>query len=93
MRTTDPQRHGRLPWPTRADLDDGGQGVYDAIASGPRATGPQHFRLTDDAGRLEGPFNALLLAPRVGQAVQELGAATSATAPRFRQGSGRSRSW
>ncbi len=68
-------RHGRLPWPARADLDPAATSVYDAIASGPRATGPQHFRLTSDEGRLEGPFNALVLAPQVGQAVQELGAA------------------
>jgi alkylhydroperoxidase family enzyme len=49
--------------------------VYAAIAGGPRAAGPQAFRLLDDAGRLEGPFNAMLLAPGVGLAVQALGAA------------------
>jgi 4-carboxymuconolactone decarboxylase len=48
--------------------------VYDAIAGGPRAQGPQLFRLTDDAGCLEGPFNAFLLQPRLGGALQAVGA-------------------
>jgi alkylhydroperoxidase family enzyme len=47
--------------------------LYDAITQGPRAQGPQAFALTDAAGRLEGPFNALLLSPDVGTALQELG--------------------
>jgi alkylhydroperoxidase family enzyme len=67
--------HGRLPWPTPAELDEPRRAVYDAIAGGPRATGPQAFRLTDDEGRLEGPFNAMLVSPGVGLALQELGAA------------------
>lgn len=49
--------------------------VYDAIAGGPRAQGPQLFRLTDEDGGLEGPFNAFLLQPGLGLALQELGAA------------------
>lgn len=49
--------------------------LYDAIVGGPRARGPQAFSLTDDAGRLEGPFNALLYNPDIGGAVQELGGA------------------
>jgi 4-carboxymuconolactone decarboxylase len=67
--------HGRLPWPTPAELDEPRRAVYDAIAGGPRATGPQSFRLTDDEGRLEGPFNAMLVSPGVGLALQDLGAA------------------
>lgn len=67
--------HGRLPWPTREELDDERRAVYDAIAGGPRASGPQAFRLTDESGRLEGPFNAMLLSPGVGMALQDLGAA------------------
>ena len=43
--------------------------------SGPRAKGPQAFSLVDGAGRLEGPFNALVEAASVGQAVQALGSA------------------
>jgi 4-carboxymuconolactone decarboxylase len=56
-------------------LDDAQRALYDAIAGGPRAQGPQLFRLLDEDGRLEGPFNALLLQPRLGDALQALGAA------------------
>ncbi len=56
-------------------LDDDQRAVYDAIAGGPRAQGPQLFRLRDDEGGLEGPFNAFLLQPRLGLALQELGSA------------------
>jgi 4-carboxymuconolactone decarboxylase len=65
--------HGRLPWPRPDELDASRRAVYDAIAAGPRATGP--FQLVDDQGRLEGPFNAMLVSPGVGFALQELGAA------------------
>jgi 4-carboxymuconolactone decarboxylase len=67
--------HGRLPWPRPEDLDETRRAVYDAIAGGPRAAGPQAFRLTDADGRLEGPFNAMLVSPGVGLALQDLGAA------------------
>jgi alkylhydroperoxidase family enzyme len=56
-------------------LDDEQRAVYDAIAGGRRAQGPQVFRLVDGDGGLEGPFNAFLLQPRLGHAVQELGSA------------------
>jgi 4-carboxymuconolactone decarboxylase len=56
-------------------LDDEQRSVYQAIAGGRRAQGPQLFRLVDVDGGLEGPFNAFLLQPRLGQAVQALGAA------------------
>jgi 4-carboxymuconolactone decarboxylase len=49
--------------------------VYDSITGGPRAHGPQRFRLVDAGGGLEGPFNAFLLRPQVGQALQALGSA------------------
>ena len=49
--------------------------LYDGIAGGPRAAGPQHFALTTADGALRGPFNAFLLAPALGDAVQALGAA------------------
>ena len=49
--------------------------LYDAVAAGPRARGPQHFALTRADGSLRGPFNALLLQPRLGEAVQALGSA------------------
>jgi alkylhydroperoxidase family enzyme len=49
--------------------------VYDAVTGGPRAAGPQLFRLVDDEGGLEGPFNAFLLQPRLGLALQAVGSA------------------
>lgn len=67
--------HGRLPWPAPTELAPESQAVYAAITGGPRATGPQHFRLMDSDGRLEGPFNAMVVAPSVGGPLQELGAA------------------
>lgn len=66
--------HGRIPWPTPSELDPEQRQVYDAIVGGPRATSSA-FALTDDAGRLEGPFNAMLLSPAIGAATQELGSA------------------
>jgi 4-carboxymuconolactone decarboxylase len=65
----------RLPKLPPNDLTDDQRAVYDSIAGGRRAQGPQRFRLTDDDGALEGPFNAFLLQPRVGNAMQALGAA------------------
>jgi 4-carboxymuconolactone decarboxylase len=56
-----------------ACLDDEQRSLYNAIAGGRRAQGPQLFRLVDDHGRLEGPFNAFLLQPRLGSALQALG--------------------
>ena len=56
-------------------LDAEQRAVYDAIAGGRRAEGPQLFRLVDDRGGLEGPFNAFLLQPRLGLALQDLGSA------------------
>jgi 4-carboxymuconolactone decarboxylase len=67
--------HGRLPWLTPADLDEEQRALYGRIAGGPRAQGPQAFPLTDDGGRLHGPFNAMLQSPDVGTALQELGSA------------------
>lgn len=67
--------HGRLPWPTPAELTPQQAAVYEAIAGGPRASGPQLFQMRDDEGRLEGPFNAMLTAPTVGMPLQEVGAA------------------
>ena len=67
--------HGRLPWPAPHELDAGARALYDRIAGGVRAQGPQAFALTDEDGRLHGPFNALLVSPEIGTAIQELGAA------------------
>lgn len=63
---------GRLPHPARDDLAGEARDVYDLIVDGPRASGP--FALTDDHGRLHGPFNAMLVNPALGSAVQQLGA-------------------
>lgn len=49
--------------------------LYEAITQGPRAQGPQHFALTDEQGRLNGPFGDFLLSPSVGMALQGVGAA------------------
>ncbi len=68
-------KHGRLPWYGPAGLDAEQRALYDRIAGGPRAQGPQAFPLTDDEGRLNGPFNAMLVSPDIGTAVQEVGAA------------------
>jgi len=57
------------------ELSPSARVVYDAITGGARSKGPKYFQLVDDHGRLEGPFNAMLLAPTIGNAVQALGAA------------------
>jgi 4-carboxymuconolactone decarboxylase len=56
-------------------------GLYRDILSGPRGQGPRTVLLATGAGGLAGPFNAMLYAPEVGHALQELGAAI-----RFRTG-------
>jgi 4-carboxymuconolactone decarboxylase len=65
----------RLPLLDPADLTSAQAAVYQAIAGGPRAAGPQLFALADSRGRLNGPFNAMLFSPVVGDALQRLGAA------------------
>lgn len=62
----------RLPHPRPDQLDADQRRVYEAITGGPRGSGP--FRLTDDDGRLHGPFNAMLANPLIGFTVQQLGA-------------------
>lgn len=63
----------RLPILRPEGLDDVQRALYDAIAGGPRAGGP--FALAGAGGGLVGPFNAMLYAPAVGDALQALGAA------------------
>lgn len=65
----------RIPKLRPDELDDAQQGVYQEIAGGARAKGPRLFALTDDAGGLEGPFNAMLLNPELGGPLQRLGGA------------------
>jgi 4-carboxymuconolactone decarboxylase len=63
----------RIPKLEPSSLDDEQRSLYEAIAGGRRAQGPQLFQLTDEQGRLEGPFNAFLLQPRLGSALQAVG--------------------
>jgi 4-carboxymuconolactone decarboxylase len=49
--------------------------LYRDILAGPRGQGPRAVQLSSGAGGLAGPFNAMLYAPTVGHALQELGAA------------------
>jgi 4-carboxymuconolactone decarboxylase len=63
-------------------------GLYREILSGPRGQGPRAVQLSNGAGGLAGPFNAMLYAPDVGHALQELGAAIrfrTTLAPRIRE--------
>ncbi|MGP3918563.1 carboxymuconolactone decarboxylase family protein [Nonomuraea sp. 10N515B] len=68
-------RKTRLPGLLPEHLDEDQAEVYRAIAAGPRAAGPQAFALADERGRLRGPFNAMLLSPPVGLALQAVGTA------------------
>ena len=65
----------RIPALVPGALDPDQAALYERIAGGPRARGPQHFALKNADGSLVGPFNALLISPALGGAVQELGAA------------------
>jgi 4-carboxymuconolactone decarboxylase len=49
--------------------------LYDVIVGGPRASQTTVIPLVDEDGRLLGPFEAMLLSPRIGHAAQALGAA------------------
>ena len=49
--------------------------LYREILAGPRGQGPRAVQLSNGTGGLAGPFNAMLYAPAVGHALQELGAA------------------
>lgn len=65
----------RLASLTKEQLDPEQLDLYQQIVGGPRASGPQHFALTDRAGALVGPFGIMLLAPALGRGLQDLGAA------------------
>jgi hypothetical protein len=70
-----PPEHGRLAWLAPEELTDAQRKIYDRITAGARAQHPPPFQLTDARGRLEGPFNAMLLNPTVGNPLERLGAA------------------
>lgn len=59
--------------PGTLDVDQ--RAVYAAVTEGTRAQGAQHFPLINEDGSLVGPFNAFLLSPHIGFALQQLGAA------------------
>ncbi len=75
MPKSSPYTSHRLPRYEPHQLGAEARELYDRIATGPRAQGRQAFPLTDEAGRLNGPFNAMLVNPQVGMHVQELGSA------------------
>lgn len=64
-------QHGRLPWFTPDELNEQQRAYYDRLLAGPR----DKKGVVDGSGRLIGAFNARLLDPPVGTAIQELGAA------------------
>lgn len=74
-RTEQHARRYRRQRLTPDELNSDQRTLYHAIAGGRRSQGPQHFPLTDVDGSLRGPFDAFLISPGVGTALQELGAA------------------
>lgn len=68
-------RMSRLELLAPATLTGAQRALYDAITSGRRTSGPQHFAIVDEDGSLRGPFNAFLLSPAIGGPLQEVGAA------------------
>ncbi len=68
-------QHGALHWFEPRELDPERRRTYEAITAGPRAVSARELCLVDDAGRLEGPFNAMLFSPGLGLAVQAVGSA------------------
>jgi len=66
------QRLARLHPPFR---NEDQERLYASITAGPRGGSQGPFALVDDAGALTGPFNAMLLHPGLGGALQALGAA------------------
>ncbi|GAA4245276.1 carboxymuconolactone decarboxylase family protein [Dactylosporangium darangshiense] len=72
MKATSEERLARV---TPEGLDEAQRALYDAIAGGRRAAGGSPFPLTGPDGALNGPFNAMLLQPALGTALQALGGA------------------
>ena len=68
----DPERLAELP---PDSLSPEQRELYDSISNGPRGSGPQSFPLLGPGKGLQGPFNAMLLSPPVGSALQAVGAA------------------
>ena len=73
---------------TPDELDEAQLQLYESILHGPRASQPASVPLVDRLGGLEGPFNAFLLQPALGQALQAVGATlrySSQLPDRFRE--------
>ena len=78
----------RLPVLSSDEMTSEQVDLYREILGGPRGQGPRAVLLASGAGGLAGPFNAMLYAPPVGHALQELGAAIrfrTELAPRVRE--------
>lgn len=78
----------RLPLFKPETLDADQRALYDAIRGGKRKTGHVGVPLETPAGELLGPFNAMLLSPKVGNAVQRVGEAVrfeSALDPKLKE--------
>src|SRR5579862_9541898 len=66
-------RYGRLEWPTPDELSADQRKVYDLIVGGPRSRDSQTLPVTDNDGRLYGPFTTMLSRPRIAEIMQMLG--------------------
>lgn len=78
----------RLPVLSSEEMTTEQVDLYREILAGPRGQGPRAVLLASGAGGLAGPFNAMLYAPPVGRALQELGTAIrfrTDLAPRIRE--------
>jgi 4-carboxymuconolactone decarboxylase len=78
----------RLPVLSSEEMTSEQVVLYREILGGPRGQGPRAVLLASGAGGLAGPFNAMLYAPSVGHALQELGTAIrfrTELAPRVRE--------
>lgn len=67
-------RAGRIHKLLPGELSAEQRALYDAIVDGPRAQQASVPPLVDADGALEGPFNAFLLQPALGHALQAVGA-------------------
>src|ERR1700748_3106363 len=78
----------RLPVLSSDEMTSEQVDLYREILGGPRGQGPRTVLLASGEGGLAGPFNAMLYAPEVGHALQDLGAAIrfrTQLAPRVRE--------
>jgi 4-carboxymuconolactone decarboxylase len=73
--TFDDATAGRLPALDPSELEPERAALYGDITGGPRAADSDRSPITDERGRLLGPFNAMLFNPVLGAPMQALGAA------------------